>query len=407
VLAHIFVWLFVFTVPWQNMIVLPGIGTISSLTGAVAIGATVLHVALRGRLRPLISFHWMMFLFFIWVFLSAFWALAKPVSVMKDMGTYVQIFVMVWVLWEGAPTRARFINLLQAYVLGAYVAAGSTIFNYVTGVGFMEHAERFAASGFDPNDLGALLALALPMAWYLSSTVPSALWRWLNRLYFVAGTVAILLTGSRGAMLTTLVALLVVPFTLTQIRRGVRIAAVMIMIATGITAVQFVPQQLFLRLSTTSSEFSEGTLNNRLRVWKAGLAEVPGRPLHGYGPAGWYPALGHRIGNVAPHSTWLAVLVEQGIVGLLLYLSILVVLWSRLKTLPIFERRAGMVLFFTLATAISPLGWQQNKAAWLVLALLGAWGHMLASSPEATAFDPAMRPSLRRPGRPAPPVSVT
>jgi O-antigen ligase len=407
VLAHIFVWLFVFTVPWQNMVVLPGLGTISALCGAAAIGATILQVALRGKVRGLVRFHWATFLFFMWVFLSAFWAIARPESVLKDLSTYIQIFVMVWVIWEASLTRARVLSLLQAYVLGAYVAAGSTIMNYVTGVGFREDAERFAASGFDPNDLGALLALALPMAWYLASTAPSALWRWLNRLYFVAGTVAILLTGSRGAMLTTMVALMVVPLTLTQIRRGLRIAAVIIMIGTGIAAVRFVPQEVFLRLSTTSSEISEGTLNNRLRVWKAAMAQFPERPVQGYGPAGWYPALGLRIGNVAPHNTWIAILLEEGIVGLLLYLSIFLVLWSRLLTLPTFERRAGLILLTTLAVAITPLGWQQNKASWLVLALLAGWAYMLTPSPQAETFDPAMWTPPRRPGRPAPPVSVT
>ena len=404
VLAHIFVWLFVFTVPWQNMLVLPGVGTVSALAGAMAIVATVLNLALSGRVRPFIGFHWAALSFFIWVFLSAFWAVARAESVLKDVGTYFQILVMLWAMWQASSSRDRVLSLLQAFVLGAYVAAGDTIINYLTGVGFREEAERFSATGFDPNDLGAVLALALPMAWYLASTAPRGIWRWINRLYLMVGTVGILLTGSRGAMIATIVALAVIPWTLTHIRRGLRIAAIVIMIAGGLVAVQFVPTELFERLSTTGSEISEGTLNNRLRVWKAGLAEVPARPFHGYGPAGWYPTLGLRIGNVAPHNTWLAILVEQGLVGLTLFLSMFAALIARLLTLPVFERRAGLIQLSTLVIAITPLGWQQHKASWLILALVAGWACMLAPPREISPL-PTREQGRRR--RVVPGVPVT
>ena len=405
--THIFVWLFVFTVPWQNMLVLPGLGTVSSLLGIGAIGATIVHVILRGRVRPLVPFHYFATAFFLWVFLSAFWGVARQQSMMKDLNTYLQVFIMLWMIWEASPTASRLVNLLQAYVLGTYVAAGSTIINYISGVGFREDAERYAASGFDPNDLGSLLALGLPMAWYIASVTPRTPLRWLNRLYLIVGPVGILLTGSRGALLATVVACAVVPLTLSQVRRGLRVAAVVVMIGAGVAAVQLVPESSFERLSTTGSEISEGTLNNRLRIWKGGIATVPARPLHGYGPAGWYPAVGLRIGNVAPHSTWLAVLVEEGLIGLFIYLAMFVAVAKRLFRLNTFDRRVGLALLATLMMAMTPLSWNQNKASWLVLALLAAWGHVLTPVKPAESPDLRIRPSPRRPGSVAPPVPVT
>ena len=398
-IAHFFVWLFVFTVPWQNMVVLPGLGTISTLVGVIAIAATVLHAVLVGRVRSLVAFHWIATAYFAWVLLSAFWGVARQQSILKDVTTYVQIFVMLWVVWEASPTAARLVGLLQAYVLGAYVAAGSTIYNYLAGVGIREDAQRFSATGFDPNDLGATLALALPMAWYLASTSSGGLQRWVNRLYFVFGLVGILLTGSRGALLATLVALVVVPWTLTQVKRGVRVAALVIMIAASLVAVNFVPEDAFERLSTTQSELSTGDLNSRLRIWKGGLATVPDRPLQGHGPAGWYPAVGLRIGNVAPHSTWLAVLVEEGLVGFALYLSMFGVIAVRLLRLPTLERRAGLVQLATLMVALTPISWHQHKAGWLILALLAAWSVLLTmerrvAQPHLPGVQP--RPALRR-----------
>lgn len=400
-LAYLFVWLFVFTIPWQNMVVLPGLGTISSVLGIGAIGATILHVILRGKVRPLVSFHYVATAYFAWTLLSAFWGIARHESMVRDLNTYLQIFVMLWVIWEASLTRGRLLGLFQAYVLGAYVAAGSTVLNYLTGVGIQEDAERFSASGFDPNDLGGILALALPLAWYLASTTASGLQRWLNRLYFVIGTVGILLTGSRGALLAAIVALLVVPVTLHQVRRGVRIAAVVVMVAASLVAVNFVPEGAFERLSTTRSEISEGDLNSRLRIWKGGISTVPDRPFQGHGPAGWYPAVGLRIGNVAPHSTWLVVLVEEGVIGLFIYLTMFVLIAKRLLRLPRFEQRTGLVELATLMMVLTPLGWHQHKVSWLVLALLAAWPVVGAEAPQPAEFPlRGVRPRPTRGPRP-------
>jgi O-antigen ligase len=405
VVAHIFTWLFVFAVPWQNVVLIPGLGTISKVLGIGAIGATVLHVLFSARVRPLLSFHWVAIAYFMWIFMSAFWAIAQQESVLSDINTDLQILVMIWVIWEAAPTVSRFTSLLQAYVLGAYVAAGSTIYNYLTGAAIQKDTTRFSASGFDPNDLGMLLALALPMAWYIASHASNPLQRWLNRLYFVVGTFAILLTSSRGALVTAVVALSVIPWTLTQVRAGLKVAVVAIALGAAVVAVQMVPQKSFERLATTGSEISEGTLNSRLRIWKEGIALIPAHPLQGVGPAGWYPAVGMRIGNVAPHNTYLAIVVEEGLVGLFLYLLLFAVLLKRLLALPTFERRVGLGQLATLMIAILPLGWHQNKASWLVLALLAAWSTVLLAEP-AGQLDQPQAPIPRRFVRDLPPAAV-
>jgi O-antigen ligase len=415
VIAYVFTWLFVFAVPWEGMVVIPGLGTFSKLLGFVAFGAACLHVLLRARMRKLIPFHWVALAYLCWVLVSTSWAVndfCSPVfgcDVRSIINTYLQCFVMLWVLWEAATTRSRVISLLQAYVLGAYVAAGGTIFNYATGTGIRKAASRFAATGFDANDLGMLLALALPMAWYISSRVPGGFQRWLNRGYFVAGTLAILLTSSRGALLATLVALAVVPWTLTQLRLRVRVAAAVIMLGAGAAAVRFVPTKSFERLSTTQSEITQGTMDNRLQIWKDGLAAVPQRFFQGYGPAGWRAALSRRLGIKGAHNTYLSILVEEGAIGLLLFLTIYALVLRRLLVLPTFERRVGLTLLATLATAMIPLDWDTRKAAWLVVGLLVAYSDLLPVS--RVDFDPAAgkaryRPTSRRALASTPPATV-
>jgi O-antigen ligase len=410
VIAYVCVWVFVFAVPWEDVIVFPGLGTLSKLLGIAAFGVTAIRVLLTARVRKLISFHWVAFAYLCWVLLSASWAVNTSCSpvfgcpVRNVIDQYLQFFVMMWVLWEATPNRSRLINLFQAYVLGAYVAALNTIYNYASGVSLKHAYGRYAAEGFDPNDLGMLLALGLPMAWYISSTSTSAFQRWLNRGYFIAGGVAILLTGSRGALLATIVALSVVPWTMKQVRRGVRIAAVVIMFGAGVLAVRFVPAELFKRLSTTTSEISEGTMNERLQIWKAGLALVPARPLQGYGPAGWQMVLSHQMGIKGPHNTYLAILVDEGLVGLALYLTIFALLLRHLRMLPnVFERRVSLVLLTTLAVAITPLAWDTKKAAWMLLAILMSCSEAFSRgyiTPQPEIAAPPVRPTPVAPRRP-------
>src|SRR5439155_640108 len=73
-------------------------------------------------------------------------------------------------------------------------------------------AGRFAALNQDPNDLGLTFALGLPMAWYVSLSQARGAWLWC--LYLPLAITAILLTGSRGAVLTGLVGLSIIPWTL-------------------------------------------------------------------------------------------------------------------------------------------------------------------------------------------------
>jgi O-antigen ligase len=404
VIAYVFFWVFVFAIPWENVIVFPGLGTISKLVGIVAFGVTGIRVLLTAKVRRLNSFYWVAFAYLCWVLLSASWAVntyCSPVfgcPVRNTINQYLQFFVMLWVLWEVTPTRSRLLNLLQAYVLGAYVAAGNTIYNYAIGASLKHAYGRYAAEGFDPNDLGMLLALGLPMAWYLGSVSTSTFMRWLNRGYFIAGTVAILLTGSRGALLASIVAMAVVPWTLTQVRRGVRIAAVVLMVGAGVLAVRFVPEEIFKRLSTTTTEISEGTMNERLEIWKAGIAAVPARPLQGYGPAGWQMALSHQLGIKGPHNTYLAILVDEGLIGLTLFLALFVILLNRLLLLPnVFERRVGLIILMTFSIAILPLAWDTKKAAWLILGLLMAYSEVLRPLSPVPQTQPilGLRPVLR------------
>ena len=236
-------WIFIFALPWENVFVIPGLGTISKLMGIIALGCAALAAVVSGRLRHLNRFHVAALVFLLWAGTSVFRATYSDLAVIK-FKTYVQLFAVLWIIWELAPDIRRQRGLLTAYVFGSYVAALLTIFVRPT---VAHTSTRFAAEGFDPNDLGMTLALAIPMAWHLGMTYARPLLRWVCRAYLPLGLVAIGLTGSRGAMVATVAALSIVPLTLTRLSAGRKVAAGFLLLIVGAVSVAFIPESSFQR----------------------------------------------------------------------------------------------------------------------------------------------------------------
>jgi len=136
-------WCFVFVLPWDKFILMPVLGSIPRLVGLAASAVGVVHVLARRRVRPLSWFHLFAILFVLWAGVSAFWSIDPQATRVRFL-TYIQLVVLVWLIWEIAWSPERQRALLQAYVLGVSFAAGFTIHTYLLGVPAIE-GTRFTA----------------------------------------------------------------------------------------------------------------------------------------------------------------------------------------------------------------------------------------------------------------------
>ncbi|HEX6617676.1 MAG TPA: O-antigen ligase family protein [Gemmatimonadales bacterium] len=374
-LAFAALWVFVFSIPWERMIVLPGVSIVAKATGALAFGLALLAVVVSGRFRRLHAFHVAALLFVMWTAVVQ-WISSNGGKLPNKFWTWPQLLVMVWMIWELAPSIKHQRRLLLAYVLGASIAAADTILMFRSRGASLQ---RFAAGGGDPNDLAMLLALGLPMAWYLASIYRRPALQWLCRGYLPLALLAIGLTGSRGGMVVTTVALLVIPLTMTDLAPGKLAAALAMVAVAGTLAVVYVPETLIERLATTGTELQGGHLGGRGKLWVAGFRAFEQRPLMGFGNSAFRAAITPFVGNNAQvaHNSFISVLVEQGLVGLILFLTFIFAVVPGLLRLPRLERRFALVLLATLLLAMMPLTWEDRRAVWFVLpALLGlakAW----------------------------------
>jgi O-antigen ligase len=366
--AYAILWIFVFSLPWERFLVLPGMAIISRVTGGLAVGLALVAVVMAGRFRRWHMLHIWGLLFWVWAG-ACFLVYHSGDRLPAKYWTYGQLLLVLWMVWELALSEARQRGLMMAYVLGSYVAVMDTLLIYRQQAGA---ARRFAAGGADPNDMAMVLALALPMAWFLGMTSRSSLARWAGRGFLPLGVLAIGLTGSRGGMIAATVALLIVPLSMTRLSPGRLISAMIMLIAAGALAVAYVPETTIERLTTIGSEVEGGRIGGRGKLWRAGLEAYAARPITGFGTGHYKSAITPILGSAAQvaHNSYISVLVEQGIVGLALYMAMLLAVVQSALRLRGLERRFALVLLATLAVTMTPLTWEDRRVVWIVMAIL-------------------------------------
>ena len=112
--------LYIFSVPWDNIVTIPGLGTVARLAGMAVVGATILTVLLEGRFRKPDSIVWLATAFIAVSALSLLWTLSYP-ETMQIVLTRAQMVASIWVIREVARTREQQQRVLVAFCLGAFV----------------------------------------------------------------------------------------------------------------------------------------------------------------------------------------------------------------------------------------------------------------------------------------------
>ena len=340
-LAFASLWLLVFAMPWEDALTIPGFGTSVRLIGMITVGLGLLAIFERGKIRRPALGHIMMVLFVILAGLSYLWSL-YPEGTLTEAFSYVQLFTMVWLIWELAPNLQKQMRLMQAYVLGTLVSGIDTVYL------FLAHQEsvyqRYAGAKLDANDLGLIMALSIPMSYYL--LIHNKGWIvWLYRVQLILAGTTILLTASRGATLATVVALAIVPLTQARLNGRQRTALLLTIVLLISGALYFVPATSWERLSTLPTEFAQGTFTGRTIIWKAGWEIFRAHPFVGIGANAFRLVVSRvltdpiRVGEPdgAPpaHNTFLSVLVEQGVLGFAVFCAMLIALALSLRSLQV------------------------------------------------------------------------
>jgi O-antigen ligase len=115
------------------------------------------------------------------------------------------------------------------------------------------------------------------------------------------------------------------------------------------------------------------------------------KPLLGVGAGAFAAAVEPVVGARASHNVFLAVLVEQGIVGFLTFAALLLACAWRISHAPAQQRRFWTIIAITWLIGALSLSWQSAKITWLLISLLSTGAVRGTRRPQAAPALPQPR----------------
>ncbi|GGF48337.1 hypothetical protein GCM10011519_22920 [Marmoricola endophyticus] len=367
--------LFWFTLPWEAAIRIGGTASLARGIGALFAIGGLAALAVGGRRRRPAELTGLVLAMTVLVVASLWWTLT-PAATQARAVTMVQLLVMVALTWEFTDDERTVLALMKAWLAGCVVVAliaGSALASGINQV-------RYTAPGSSPGDVAYALLIGIPLAWYLALRTTGPVMVWVYRLFVPLACVSILLTASRAGLITLVVALLVVPLTfgwLTSRAWSGVVAGVVVIAAAAVPLSQSLAAPL-ARLSTTGTELTSGTLDQRTTIWGIGLGIMRDHPVLGTGAGGARDLVsGQFFTGRGLHNTFLSAAAELGVLGLALVLLLLVAaFYPALTRLARLETRVVWVLLgvFVLSLSTRHADYEKSTYALLTLfALMGTW----------------------------------
>lgn len=361
-----------FMIPWENSVIVDGVGRISRLMGILVAAFWMGTVLATGKFRQLRPFHLLVFLYFFWNSITILWS-SDVSGTMDRITTYVQLFVFAWLIWDLFTTKEAIRAGLQAFVLGSYVSVIDTISNYFAGVS-RGSTPRYAAEGFNANGLALIVALSLPIAWYLAisatadGTKKTKLLSSVNYLFIPLGVFAALLTASRTALIGMVPTFWFILGASAKLRFIDRLV-ISLFLGVALYFIQpLIPQTSLDRLGTTQTELTEGDLSGRRLIWDEALGVFENNSLIGTGSGTFKAAVDFK--DKSAHNTYLAILVESGAIGFGLFLLVVGMSGYHLRYLPKWEALFWFVMLVVWAIGITTMSWEIKKPTWLLLNMI-------------------------------------
>lgn len=372
-IVYYFLYLFIFTLPWEDMFVVSGIGAVSKITGFLFFTTSIVYVFYRGYLYKINVYSICIIMFVLWGIVSFFWSNDKSLALVL-INTLIQLLLMFLLMSQLVNSKQILMRVLQSFVLGGWVSSIGIINSYF--INQDPYSQRFSAGFFDPNELGIILVISIIMSWYLSLQIKNTILTIINRIYIVLGAFSVFLTGSRTAFLALIVSFIYILF-LTGFKRWKKTGFSLKIILSAIlifNVVRLVPANSMERLLTTTSNLETGDFNSRQDAWMGGIKLLKDHPFMGVGLGSFRSALESKIGlNMVAHNIYISVSGELGLIGLFLLLLIIILKLRKILLLNKENKYFLLTIWIVWFFASLTLTWEHSKTTWFIFALVNVY----------------------------------
>ena len=211
----------------------------------------------------------------------------------------------------------------------------------------------------DPNYIGIPFCAA--SIWSFANVLENKR-RWIYGVIFVINTIAILFTASRGNFIALIIPLMIV-FLSWIFSKSMRLVSkvwicIVIVVCVCFLYISFA-NGFSLQIGRMTT-FEPGSDNGRLDIWRIVIKNWTDRPLFGHGSNSMYLNQG-----VAAHNTYLELLYNYGLVGLLLFVGFL---WKCVTKLKLQD--ATVAVFLSVVIQMCFLSCLDNRCFWVIISLI-------------------------------------
>lgn len=282
--------------------------------------------------------------------------LGGAVPILRD---FAPVVLAYFLLANACSSRRRVVTAMAVTTLCAGVLVVHGIDQSASGIGWtgvgLSEGTRIQYVGIfnDPNDLGMLFVMCVPMALYLSHGGGWLGLRWLLWTVVAAALVyGIYLTDSRG----TILALLAIFGVYLWLKRGIVVAGLLAVV--GLVGLKAMPSRM------QELEVGEESAMDRVYSWYEGLQMFQGKPLLGVGKGAYTD-----IHQLTAHNSLVLVLAEMGIVGFTLWLAFMGYCLWMMVTVATWRPQPGMGPQEYGLDAASLVQWNQDRRVAVTLLL--------------------------------------
>lgn len=369
-----------FMAPLDGAIIIPGLGSLPKIATAAALALTLVTIAQRKSIRCTGGLGKLLMLHICWLGTSLLWT-TDPTAAMTGFNLVVQLAVLSFVIVQGLTAQRHRNAFAAAFGLGSVVAAMLVVSHWSTRAVYQDtdlvtlatkanvgEVARYTTGAEDPNHVAVLLVLGIVFLLGVVARSRSIAVRFAAIIAACFVYFAALLTGSRGSAVLTPVVVALYLATRVMHRRGRVLFAVVGLGLVGAAGWRFVPENTRVRLET-SFDSKTSTAQLRERLWRASADAIKDRPVEGYGLRSATQVLQPRIGRpLAPHNTFLAVLLEGGAVDAVLVGSMVALILVQSRSLARQRRTLVCSAMLTVGVGAMFIGLDQKKVVFLVLA---------------------------------------
>jgi O-antigen ligase len=372
----------IFVIPWEDSITISTLGSIARLLGLAIAGLWFWTILSEGHFRKFHLFHGLVLVFFLLNIISYIWS-PNAERTFERIKTYSQIFLLILIFWELYKKPADIKAGLQAYIFGSFVAIGSTISNYIHGTSSESYEVRYSATGVNANDLAFLVLLGLPLAWHLFVTTDNKkrIQRGIYISYIPISIFTTFLTGSRTSLFAIIPAIIYI-FWPKRANFGRLVQSFIVLVILLLVLWSLMPASIISRLATASSSISSADLGSRVPLWRDAFALFLTHPILGYGSGTLYTTIGSDA-----HNTFISILAETGLIGIILFLAILAVVFNAIVKLPKEYSGLWLATFFVLFIGTNLLSWEFRKATWIFLSFIIIHGSSIGEQVQAQEVE--------------------